>query len=837
MQTLIQDLRFALRQLVRAPGFAFTAILTLALGVGANTAIFSLLDQALLRSLPVRNPAALVVLKSSIPTWTGTASSFGGDDADYFSYPMYKDLRDQNKVFAGMLATTAGNAGFSRGNASQVVDTEIVSGNYFTLLGLEPALGRLFTQADDAAENANPYVVLSFDFWRNQLAASPSILNSTVSLNGHPFQVIGVAAPGFHSAVWGQTPAIFVTVAQRTQITSHSGKLTDHQNKWLNIIARLRPGTTAAAAQAGLQPLWHALRAEELKALGTRSARFTAGFLTDNHLLLTPGARGYSYSRSNLETPFLAVMAMAALVLLIAAVNVASLLLVRSAARVKEFSLRLALGARFSRIVAQLLLEGLLIGLAGGAVGLLLAPAALRVLVNRLSNPDSQTPWSASIDLRVLLFNFAVAISVALVFSLAPALQLRRLNITGTLRQASSTASGSLLSLRRVIVSLQIGLSVILLVGAGLFLRTMQNLRAVNVGFNTAHLATFDLDPTLAGFKSTDMPALHQRVLDSLAALPGVTGVAATNDTELANNHAYGNVTVSGYTAPPDDRFQVELPTVTPNYFTVMGMPLLAGRALSESDTLDHPKVTVVNAAFANHFCGSPQACLGRRMAPGAGNALKLDTEIVGVVADARHFGVSDAPVATFFTPLLQNPNTDDLTYYLRNFGDSSTTLAAIPATLRHLSPGLAPTALRSMDSQIDQNLQNQRIVTLLAVAFGVLATLLAGIGLYGVLAFSTAQRTREIGIRMALGSSRLAITSLVLSDVFRLAAIGLVLAIPTAIALSRLIRTQLFGVTAADPVILLSVVALILLTALAAAALPVRRAATVEPTQALRTE
>ncbi len=837
MNNLLQDLKFALRQLRHSLGFALTAVLTLALGIGANTAIFSLLDQAILRSLPVHDPASLVVLHSSTDVWNGSTSSFGGDSNDYFSYPMYKDLRDQNQVFSGLIVTTAANAGFSRGTSSQVVDTEVVSGNYFSVLGVQPAIGRLFTNADDAADGANPVTILSFDFWRTQLAADPNIVGTTVNLNGRPFQVIGVAAPTFHSVVWGQTPSIFVTISMRDSVTGHYLPLTDRRARWLNIIGRVKPGLSPAQAEVRINPLWHALRADELKTSTNKSPRFIAGFLTNNRLLLRPGARGFSYTRANLETPFFAVMAMAVLVLLISAVNVASLLLVRSAGRIREFSLRTALGARTSRVFAQLLLEGLLIGLAGGAVGLLLAPVALRVLVNRLSSPDSVSPWSASVDLRVLAFNFAIAVAVSLFFSLAPALQLRKLNIVSTLREGSSTGAGALLSLRRVVVCLQIGLSVILLIASGLFLRTMQHLRAVDVGFNTANLATFDLDPTLAGYKLAQMPALHERILTTLAQIPLVAGVAATNDSELANDHSTANVTVAGFTAPPEDNFVIELSAITDNYFQVMGIPILAGRSLAPTDNLDHPKVTVVNAAFATHFCGSAQACIGRRMGLGAGAATKLEIEIVGVVRDAHHYGVRDEPVATVFVPILQIPNAADLTYYLRSYSDPAQTLLAVRTALHQVDPGLAPTALRTMQGQIDLSLQNERLIALLAASFGALATLLAGIGLYGVLAYSTAQRTREIGIRMALGSSRLAVSTLILKDVLRLAALGVVLAVPVALGLGRLIRTQLFGVTPADPAILASVVAVITAVAFLAALIPARRAAAVDPSIALRAE
>jgi putative ABC transport system permease protein len=837
MNSILQDLRFALRQFRRSPAFVATAILTLALGIGANTAIFSLLDQALLRSLPVHDPGRLIVLKQSNAAWNGSTSNNGGEDTDYFSYPMYQDLRDHNKVFDGLIGTSPAQAGFSRGGSSKVLDVEVVTGNYFDVLGVQPALGRLFSQADDTAKNASPVAVVSFDFWRNQLASDPRIVGSTVSLNGHPFQVIGVAAPRFYSAVWGQTPEVFVPMAMLDQVTSYSGVLRDRFSRWMNILGRLKPGVSAERAEVGIQPLWHALRASELKLIGTSSPRFVAEFLTNSRLLVKPGAQGFSYRRPTIEGPFLALMAMAVVVLLISAVNVASLLLVRSAGRVREFALRAALGARSGRVLAQLLMEGLLIGVGGGLIGLIVSPVALRILVNRLSYPGSGNPFSASLDGRLVVFNFAVAVFVSLFFSLAPALQLRQLSINTALRESKGTGSNSLLKMRRAVVCLQIGLSVILLIGSGLFIRTMQKLRAVDVGFNTSHLVTFDVDPTLAGYSAAAMPAMHERILTALAAIPGVNSVAATSDPELANSNSDGNVSVAGYITPPDTSYAVEKSIVTPNYFSVMQMPIVAGRALSEQDIINHPLVTVVNQTFAQHFCGSPQACIGRLMASGGGDAVKLNTQIVGVVRDARHRGVRESVYPTWFRPLLQNPATTDLTFYLRYYGDSAPIISSVRHVLRDAGTGLAPTALRTMDEQIDNNLSNERLISLLSVSFGCLATLLAGIGIYGVLAYTTAQRTREIGIRIALGSTRLAISRIVISDVLRLAGLGVVLALPVAFGLSRLLRSQLFGVSPEDPLTIACVMLLIAAVALIAGLLPAHRAATVNPNEALRTE
>ena len=841
METIWNNLKFALRQLRRSPGFAITAVLTLALGIGANTAIFSLLDQALLRALPVRDPASLVVFEDSSTFWRGSISMSGGDQKQYFSYPEYLGLRDQARDFSNLLATTSYQVGFTRNNVAQFVQVEIVSGNYFQTLGVQPALGRTLQPFDDTIPGANPVAVLSYDFWRGHLGADPAIVGQTVSMNGHPFQIVGVSAPRFTSAVWGRTTGIFLPMSMLQQAIPPSAdtrsSLLDHQYKWLSILGRLKPGVTAAQAQAETAPLWHAMRVSDLALLGNTTDRFSAGFLR-SQLLVRPGARGFSFNRDTLEKPFLAVMAMAALVLIIASVNVASLLMVRSAGRRREFSLRAALGASSSRIFSQLLLEGVLLGLFGGMVGLLLAPLALRVLIARLADQDGQTAFLSSIDTRILFFNFAVAVCVSLCFSLLPALQMRRPNLTSTLRESTGTGAGGLLKIRRIIVCLQIGLSVVLLVAAGLFIRTLEQLRAVDVGFNTTHLLTFNINPLFAGYTSAQTPIVQQRILDGLSTLPGIQSVAASDNQELAGNGNFYSIGLSGYQAPPDELYQAQNSTVTANYLTAMHIPLLAGRDLSDTDTVDHPSVALVDETFVKHFCnGSNFSCLGRFIDYGPANPNRSRFEIVGVFRDYHTKGIRQEPPAIMLRSLKQSPDAAQLYLYLRTTLAPEQAEDTVRAAMRRIDPTLPVGTMVSMDQQIDANLQNERMITLLAIAFGVLATVLAGVGIYGVLAYSIAQRTREIGIRMALGSTRLAVSSLILKDVLSLAALGVVIAVPTAYGLSILIRSQLYGVSAADPGILTSAVGLIALVALLSALIPAQRAASVSPTEALRTE
>ncbi len=841
MQSLLQDLRFALRQLRRAPGFALTATITLALGIGANTAIFSLLDQALLRSLPVRAPGQLVVLRGTGEAWEGHSSSHGsGAENASFSVPMYTDLRHHDSAFQDLLATSPAEVDVGRGTEARVVRAELVSGNYFTLLGINPLLGRLFTQTDDLQANADPVAVLSYAFWQNGMHGDPSVVGSSLSINGYPFQVIGIAPRMFHSAIWGETPGVFVPFSMTGEIVPGAARrLTDHKDRWINLIGRLQPGETTAQAEARSAPLWYALRAEELKALGTKSPHFVNEFLTRSRLLVQPAGRGFSYERESYEKPLLVIMAMAALILLIAVVNVASLLLVRSAGRVHEFSMRYALGATSVRLARQLLAEGLLIGVGGGVIGLGLAPLAMHVLITRLSGEDGVTPFSTALDERLLLFNFAVALIFSVFFSLAPAFQLRRRDLVKGTRQTSATVTGSL-SLRQVVVGLQIGLSLLLLIAAGLFVRTLEHLRSENVGFRTDHLLAFGISPRLAGYTSDRIPAMRQEMLEALSAIPGVVNVSATNDPELAGNDHSGNITFQNYTPQPDEEVTAEKANISPDFFATLGVQLLAGRFFTERDDLNHPSVAIVNESLAKKYFGSPRFALGQHLVDGGGSRPVFDTEIVGVVANTHHDNVRNAAGPTLFRPIEQaegNQISRELFVYLRTSTSPTTLFPQIRQTVAGVDPLLAVDGMRTVDEQIEEDLWNERFVALLAIDFGVLAAVLAGVGMYGVLAYSTTQRTREIGVRMALGATRVSVSRLVVADVLKMALGGIVTGVPVAILMARLLRSQLYGVSPGDPVSIGAAVCSLMVIAVLAAALPAQRAASVNPTEALRTE
>jgi putative ABC transport system permease protein len=835
MNGLIQDLRCGLRQLRKSPAFTGVAVITLALGIGANTAIFMLLDQVLLRSLPVQEPNRLVLLRFS-GSDRGHVSA-RTDDALYFSYPMYRDLRDRNSVFSGLIATDQAQVGVQWHNQPELVYAELVSGNYFDVLGVSPAAGRLFVPSDDLVRDANPVAVLSFAYWQRRFGAESNIVGQTISVNGRPFNVIGVAQKGFHSAVMGDTPGIFVPMMLKSEVMPGVNDLEDRRSRWLNIIGRLKPGLTRAQAEAGINPLWYAIRADELKLIGNASERFRDQFLAKSHLFVLDGAKGMSPLRSDIGTPLLIVMAMVGLVTLMACANVGSLLLVRAAGRIREMSVRYALGAKRSRIIRQLLGEGLMLAVVGGLLGILVAVQASRSLVHMIwSSSQGEMPLSSHVDARILLFNFLLAALTSLIFSLAPALQFWRPDVSHALKQQLTTAGGTL-RFRRLSVGVQIGLSLILLVGAGLFVRTLRNLKTLNVGFVTDHLVTFTLDPTLAGYEPNQRTALNTRVLETLAALPGVRSVAATTDPELANDNTGHNITIAGYKEKEDENMNVEVERVSPNYFSSLGMTLLAGRELNEQDREGTPNVAVVNENFARHFFGSAQAAIGHYFGNGGGKSVKIDIEIVGVVKDAKHSGVRAEILPTTYRPYRQEAGDRRMAFYTRTTQQPEAAESTIRSAMQALDSKLVLDDFRTMQEQIDENLSTERVVATLASSFAVLAVFMAAIGLYGVLAYSTAQRTREIGLRIALGAARGSVMRMVLREVLWLAGISTAIALPASLLLTRSIRNQLFGISSSDPLTLVVVIALVTLVALLSALIPARRAARVDPMVALRYE
>ena len=843
MNSLLYDIRYALRQLRKSPGFTVTVILTLALGIGANSAIFTLVDQVLLRMLPVRNPEELVRLEWT-GAFSGSMSAFGGDTPghrNYYSYPMYKDLREQNAVFQGILAADKAQVGVSWRNQAESKDAEVVSGNYFQLLGLRPALGRLFTPQDETAKNANAVVVLSYDYWRTRFGESRDVIGQTVLINGHPFTIVGVAPSHFDSAIGGYKPGVFVPVTMIEQAIPWRTPLDDlknHQSAWLTIVARLKPSVTHAQANASLGPLWRTLRTSEYALFKHQSDRFRKAFIDESHVRVVDDSRGFNPDRAQLQKPLVILFSMAGLLVAMCAINVATLLLLRASARAREMSMRYALGARRSRIVSQLFVEGGMLGLAGAAAGLAMAPVAARILIRLMTSADpGSEPYSTSIDSRVLLFTLAVSVMASVLFSVAPVIHFLRPNLVNSLRQNVGTLSKESQRFRKIAVGVQIALSVILLGGAGLFVRTLENLRQQQVGFEITRLDTFMLDPTNSGYGEDRTPQIITSAIERLRGIPGVQSVAGTTDPELYGNTNTSNYSIQGYKPAEDERMDFEQPDITPGYFATLGQPLLAGREFTVADAKGQPKVAVVNVAFANRFYHTPQNAIGRQIARGDNPGIKFDITIVGVVGDIRHADLRTPLGPAVYLPYYQQEHPTGVMMYVRTSRAPETVEGSIRQAIHQLDPTLVVDGLRTMQEQVDRSASDERALAFLAIGFSALALLLAAVGLYGVLAYSTEQRTREIGVRLALGAQRSSVVGLVLSEMLMIAGIATLIALPSTIALARLFRSQLYGVTFADPLTFVYAVALTAVMVAIAAALPARRAAAVEPMNALRTE
>jgi len=840
MNQLAQNIRFAGRQLRKSPGFTTTVIITLALGIGANAAVFTLFDQVLLRMLPVQRPKELVRFEWT-GSFSGSASSFGGDLHDFFSYPMYKDLRGQNQVFDGILAADKTSEGISWRNQSENKDAEIVTGNYFQLLGLKPALGRLLTPQDDTAKNANPVAVLSYNYWKTHFGSARDIVGQTLLVNGHSFTVLGVAPAGFDSAIGGYRPAVFLPVSMvevAMPWMAPRDDLNSHQSLWLTLIARLKPGITRPQAESNLGPLWHSLRAYELTLYRARSEHFEREFLDNSHLKVLDDSTGFSPNRIELKTPLIILMSMSVLLVVLCAINVATLLLLRAAARAREMSMRYALGAKRGRIVSQLLVEGGMLGLAGAAAGLALVPVVATTLVRIMTSSDpGNEPYSATVDLRVLLFTLTVSFVATLFFSLAPALHFLRPNLAVALRQNAGTASRSAQRLRKAAVGIQIALSVLLLGGAGLFVRTLDNLRQQRVGYQIAGLFTFGLDSTRSGYGEDRTAQTIANALDALNRTPGIVSAAATSDPELSGDSSKSSFTLQGYKPAEDEVLHFEEPWITAGYFSTLHQPLLAGREFTPADTKGRPQVAIVNLSVAKRFYGSPQNALGRSLAEGRGSDVHPDTAIVGVVGDVKHQNLRADPGPAVYRPYLQQKHPGGVQVYVRATSPPAIVESAIRQTIQHLDPTLVVDGLYTMDEHVDASASDNRALAFLAIGFSALATLLAAVGLYGVLAYSTEQRTREIGVRLALGSPRSQVVFLVAREMLLIASIATVVALPSTVALARLFSSQLYGVSAFDPITLTAAVLMTALMVAVAAALPARRAAGVQPMQALRTE
>lgn len=837
MNTLLQDIRYALRMLAKSPGFAAIAILTLALGIGANTAIFSFTYQVLLRTLPVPNPQQLVVLRSPGPQNGHCWSDMDGC-AQSFSYPMYKGIRTQSDVFSGLLAYRDIDVNVSGHGATQSAHGALVSGNYFDTLEVRPALGRVFSGSDETASGANSVAVLSYAYWTRQFGADPSILNQPLTVNGIPLTVVGVARKGFTGVQIGETPDIFIPVTMKSQMMPTEGHaLEDRADFWLPLMARLKPGMTPARAQASLQPIYASLLKEDAKVRGDFGKRGIKRY-TSKPLLLVRGSHGRTVLQGDAEEPLLALMGMVALVLLIACANLASLLVARGEARQREIAVRLALGAGRVRLIRQLLTESLLIAIAGGLAGVALASWCLSVMVSAIPSGVGMAGLGAGLNSSVLWFAMGVTLVTCVLFGLAPALRSTRVDLHTTLKDQGSSVSGarSNIRLRKVLIIAQVAFTAVLLAAAGLLARTLVNLEHANLGVKTEHILQFSVSPDLNGYtpQQTQLFADHAR--QGIAALPGVRSVTVSSIPIFADDDSGSNITPEGYVMHPDEDTNARLDYISPNYFSTMGIPLISGREFTGADSATSGKVVIINEKLAQRFFAGKNP-LGFHIAFGAGNNVHPDIEIVGVVADSKWDGPRDTIQPFLYLPYTQDSRLGNLTFYVRTERDPGQQAAAVHEAMQRLDGNLPVKDLEALTTQINDEMFSDRLTAILSISLAALAALLAALGLYGVLAYVVARRTREIGIRMALGGQRADILRLVLGQGAQLALIGGVIGIAAALGIMQFAASLLYGVSAYDPLTFIGVAVLLAIVALAACYLPARRAVRVDPMVALRYE
>ena len=835
MDDLGQDLRYALRTLASKPGFTLVVVLTLALGIGANTAIFTLMDQVLFRLLPVKEPERLVVVDAPGP-FSGQSHNHS-DTLTPMSHPLFLELRDKSGAFEGALAEYTTALHVSVGNQTDPVDGVLVSGTFFDVLGLRPAAGRLLGADDDRTPGAHPVVVLGHGFWTRRFAADPRAVGQTLLVNGQRMTVVGVAPAGFNGIDVGESPDVYVPLMMLSQVVPTWNRgLGDWRVRWLTVMARLKDGLTRDQAAARANVLYGQLLQEDLQRIESKSERFRTAFLK-KRLELLPGGRGVSGLRDQSKTPLLVLMGMVGLVLLIACANVANLLLARASARQKEVALRLALGASRGRLVRQLLVECLVLALAGGLLGIAVSAWTADLLLRALPFETAARVLSPDPDLRVALFALALSLATGVVFGVVPALQSTRPDLAPTLKNESGTLLGGAapFRFRKGLVVAQVALSLLLLIGAGLFTRSLMNLRRLNPGFEPQRLITFAVDPALSGYDLERRFALFKRMQEEIAAEPGVRSVSMADVALMTNSDMSHSVSVDGYEAKEGENMNPNFNEVGPGFFATMGIPLVAGRDFNDVDRMGSGRVAVVNESFARYFFGDKDA-LGRRFVE---NRFKgtpdAHTEIVGVVKDTRAGSLREDQRRFVYVPYTQEKGVGEMTFYVRATRDPSALAPRLRAVVRRIDPTLPVTGLKTMSAQIGESLFVERLVAALSAAFGLLATLLAAIGLYGVMSYAVSLRTREIGIRMALGADRRTVLLMVLEEVAVLAVVGVAIGLPGGYSLARLVEAQLFGLTARDPFTFAMATVTLLATAFLAGYLPALRATRVQPIEALR--
>ena len=830
MTTTLQDIRYSLRMLVKNPGFACVVVITLALGIGANAAIFALTDKVLLQTLPVNKPEELVVVSSYDP-------KAPEDVDDSFSYPMYRDLRDKSGDFlSGVVARGGAQMNVSYNDVNERVRGELVTGNYFEVLGVRPWLGRLFTSQDDVTPGGHPVGVLSYAFWNRRFAKDPSIIGKTILVNEYPLTVIGVTPPGFYGLNLSNDPDVRVPIIM-TPIFSPfpPTRMQSRRHQWLTLMARLKSDVSPTQAQASADVLYKQLRESELQELPKLADLSTyerEQFLSQK-LGLKPGAQGFQSVQTEMRTSLLLLFGATFVILLILCANLANLMMARATIRAQEIAVRLALGAGRVRLLRQWLTEGLVLSILGGLLGIFVA-LWLKAGLLAFIPADMKTTLNAPFGWRFYGFILAVAIVVGVAFSLAPAIQAARYSFTPGLQveSRSFTSAGKLFSVRSGLILAQVALSLPLFVSAALLIRSLQNLRSFDPGFVKENVLLASINPALNGYTPERSHGFYDALLAQTRALPGVTAASLASDSPISGGWDQNRIEVEGYTPREDENMGCDVTYISTGYFKTLGIPLVAGRDINDQDRVGSPKVAVINEKMAHYFFGNASP-LGKRLSVDG----PLDTTIVGVVRDATYVNLRKSIRRHFYTPTMQIARLSDLALHIKTSVEPFVVAEQLRGTVKTLDPHLPLYNLKTLEGEIDESLTQERLLTWLSTSFGILATLLTALGLYGVLTFSVARRTREIGIRVALGAQRRDVFKLVMTRGMLIVMVGIAIGVGGSLALSRVLESLLFGVKATNPFVIGVVSVGLIAIALIACYLPARRATKVNPLEALRYE
>jgi predicted permease len=833
MATIVRDLRYSLRTLRKSPIFLAVAVLSLALGIGANTAIFTLINQLILQPLPVRNPEQLVML-------AGRGRHYGGNNGmDRLSYPMYQEIRDKNQVFSGMFCTYPSTVSASYQGGTELIGADFVSGNYFPVLGIGAAVGRVFTASDDLIQGGHPLAVLSYGYWRSRFGGDRGVVGKEIVINGRALTIIGVSAAGFDGVEPGRAPQIRIPVTMKDSLPrSDFPRLNNNRFRWAEVFGRLKPEMTIQNAQAGLQPLFHQiLNREVTEKPFSKASPFVKQEFLKMWMDVMPGSKGRSNLRRAYSKPLFALMGIVGLVLLIACSNLANLLIARASARQKEIAVRLALGAGRGSLIRQLLLESLLLSMAGGSLGVGLAVAVDRALIGFLPSGHTPISLSSTPDWIVLGFTFAISLIAGTLFGLVPALQSTRPKLASTLKdQAGGVIRGGSAGLRKGLVVAQVSLSLLLLIGAGLFLQSLRNLKTLNPGFDVSNVLAFNFNPTMSRFDTKWSADYHRRLHERLSALPGVESHAFAVVPLLENDEWDNWVTIEGYSAKQDERPDPHMQYCSPGFFKTLRIPVLLGRDFTDRDIDGAPKVGIVNQKFVKRYFGNTNP-LGRHVGMGIDPGTKTDIEIIGVVGDTKYENMRDEIPYELYIPIAQTRFADASTVYVRAAGDQTTVFNMLRTEARAVDTSVPMYDMRTLSDQMGISLLTEKLLATLSSVFGCLATVLAALGLYGVMAFMVARRTREVGIRMALGAGQGAVIWMVLRETLSLAGIGVAIGLVGAYGLTRLIQAQLFGVEATDLITMAAASLGVAAVTALAGYIPARRAIRIDPMNALRWE